>query len=89
MRKSVYTKESAALSETLVEARRKAGLHQSVLAERLGRDQSIISNIERGQRRLDVLEFHAYARAMGCDPVGLFKRLSSRLDELSRAKARD
>jgi transcriptional regulator with XRE-family HTH domain len=79
MRKSVYTAESKILCQTLTEARKASGLHQSELAHRLGRDQSVISNIERGQRRVDVVEFYLYARAMGYDPVHLFQILARNL----------
>jgi transcriptional regulator with XRE-family HTH domain len=75
MRKSVYTRESALLAELLTEARKSAGLHQADLATRMGKDQTIISNIERGQRRVDVVEFYDYARATEHDPVQLFQKL--------------
>jgi len=81
MRKSVYTRESDILCRTLADARQESGLRQSELADRLGRDQSVISNIERGQRRVDVVEFYLYAKAMGHDPVRLFETLAGNLGE--------
>lgn len=41
----------------LVSARRKAGLTQSQVAEALNRPQSYVSKYERGDRRLDFVEF--------------------------------
>lgn len=77
MAKTVYSEASKALAASLAEARRGAGLHQEQLAERLGKDQSVISNIERGQRRVDVLELYAIARALGIEPSDLFARVTA------------
>lgn len=79
MPKSVYTDEHAVLVETLIAARKAAGLLQEDVASCLGKNQSYISNIERGQRRVDVLEFVALARAMSADPVRLFAAMAKRL----------
>ncbi|WP_446740941.1 helix-turn-helix domain-containing protein [Sphingomonas sp. CFBP 8760] len=43
----------------------------------IGKDQSFISNIERGQRRVDIIEFIAITRAMGVDPVDIFRRINT------------
>ena len=47
----------------LYEARRRCGLRQADLADRLGRPQSFVSNYERGTRRLEVSES---SRSRGC-----------------------
>ncbi len=65
----------------LTEARRASGLTQAQLAELVGKDQTYISILERGQRRVDVLEFVALARAMKADPDRLFAEVVSRLPE--------
>jgi transcriptional regulator with XRE-family HTH domain len=49
----------------LVEARNTAGLTQRQLANRIGRPYTVIANIERGERQIDVVEFIAIARALG------------------------
>jgi transcriptional regulator with XRE-family HTH domain len=51
MRRSNYNAAAAAL---LREARIKAGLKQSELANRLGVHQQFVSKYETGERRLDV-----------------------------------
>jgi len=38
------------------------------LAKRLGKPQSFISDYERGQRRIDLMEFLAIARELNADP---------------------
>lgn len=54
---------------------------QDELSSRLGKDQSYISNIERGQRRLDVIEFMAIAAALDRDATELFGEIVSRMDD--------
>jgi len=77
--KSVFSGDHSALVETLVAARARAGLTQTELARRLGKDQSYISIVERSQRRVDVLEFYAFARALEADPVALFAEVVAKL----------
>jgi transcriptional regulator with XRE-family HTH domain len=57
----------------LTDARQKAALTQMDLGERIGKPQSYVSKFESGERRLDVVEFIAVARAIGVDPVPIFK----------------
>ena len=59
----------------LVEAREAAGLTQVELAGRLERPQSFVSKIERGIRKMDVIEFVEIARAIGFDPVAFLRKL--------------
>lgn len=47
---------------------------QVELAARLRRHQSFVSKYERGERRLDVVEFCLVAEALGHDPSGLLKQ---------------
>ena len=79
MPKTVFSGAHEHLVELLVRARRKAGLTQTQLAELIGKDQKFISLIERGQRRVDVLEFYALATAMGLEPVRLYGELVRKL----------
>ena len=58
--------------ERLIAARKRAGVTQAVLAERLGKPQSFISKSERLERRVDVAEFRDMMIAIGCDPVAEF-----------------
>ena len=55
--------------ELLVQARKDAGLTQAELASDLNRPQSFVSKYERGERRLDVIEFVHVARALDIDPI--------------------
>lgn len=59
------------LREILIRARNAAGLTQARLAERLRRPQSFVSKYERGERRLDIVEFIEVASALGIDPASV------------------
>ena len=56
------------LRELLIDTRKSAGLTQVDLSLRLKRPQSFVSKYERGERRLDVVEFSDVAKALGVDP---------------------
>jgi len=73
MQKSLKSAEYARLIDILVAARQGAGLRQQRLAKRLGKPQSFIAKYEGGERRIDVVEFVAIARALGADPLKLFR----------------
>lgn len=73
MQKSLKSAEYARLIALLVAARKGAGVRQHALAKKLGRPQSFIAKYEGGERRIDVVEFIEIARALGADPVRLFK----------------
>lgn len=59
----------------LIEARKSKRLTQVALAERLKRPQSFVSKYERGERRLDVIEFLEVTRLLGIDPYKFLRRL--------------
>lgn len=73
--RSVFTAEYAELRRLLIDARQAAGVSQATLAARLGRPQSFVSKFERGQRRLDVIEFLEITRALKRDPIPILRRL--------------
>lgn len=61
-----------AVVDALVKARHEAGLSQQIIADRLGKPPSYVAKIELGERRLDLVEFVALARAIGTDESRLF-----------------
>jgi transcriptional regulator with XRE-family HTH domain len=73
MQKSLRSAEYARLIEVLVAVRHRSGIRQQALAKKLGRPQSFIAKYEGGERRIDVVEFIAIARALGADPIKLFR----------------
>ena len=75
MPRSAFTEAYAVLLRAVVAARLEAGLTQVQLSERLNKPQPFISKVERGVRRIDVIEFYAIARALGADPAAMFARV--------------
>lgn len=65
------------LRRLLIEAREAAGLNQTDLAKRFGRSQSLVSNYERGQRRIDVAEFVIICRALKLDAHEMLELVQS------------
>jgi ribosome-binding protein aMBF1 (putative translation factor) len=67
-RRDTFGREYQAIIEKLVEARRARGLTQIDLANALGTDQSRISKLERGERRLDVIDYFRLCYLLELDP---------------------
>lgn len=65
MGKSIHTKEYKAFVQRLKQARLGAGLTQVQVAEKLKRPQSHISNVEKGQQRVDIVELKRFAKLYG------------------------
>lgn len=77
--KSLNLPEHRLFCDLLIAARRKAGLTQQAVAKRLKRPQSFMAKVEGGERRLDVIEFVEVSRALGADPVTLFRTFTRAL----------
>lgn len=75
MTNSVFTQRYDRFRLSLIEARTARNLTQVELAKKLKRPQSFVSKYERGERRLDVIEFFEVARALGADPIAFLKEL--------------
>ena len=75
MQKSLFTKKYDRFRELLTEARKKSGLTQKELAEKISRPQSFVSKYERGERRLDVVEFLEISKILGISPAKFLKKL--------------
>lgn len=76
MKKSLREQMYVAFTSLLRDERKKAGLTQAMLAKKLRRPQSYVSKYERGDRRLDVIEFIEIARAIKFDPNEFLRRLN-------------
>jgi transcriptional regulator with XRE-family HTH domain len=88
MLKSIHSSRHMLFCESLRRARKRAGLSQERVAERLGEHQSFVSRYETGERRLDVVEFLAVAEALRMDPAAHIKRLQKELLPKQDAKRR-
>lgn len=78
---AVHSKEQMTVARAFADAREKAKLKQEDLAAAIGKGQSYVSNIERGERRLDVLELFVIARALGLKPVDFYQHLTKDIAE--------
>ena len=75
MPKSAFTRRQAKFLALLLKARQTAGLTQGAVANKLGRPQSFVSKFERGERRLDVVEFLEVAAALPPHPCQVIEAL--------------
>ncbi len=66
------------VGSVLAAARKRHGLTQVDMAQRLGKPQSFVSAYEQGQRRVDVLELIEIAKAIGEDVADLFAAICAK-----------
>lgn len=64
MEKSIYTKEYACFLRLLRQSREEREVTQVRLAESLETTQVFVSKVERGDRRLDVIELRRWCHAL-------------------------
>ena len=81
MDKSLYSHEQEELRAVLRQARMEKGLRQEDLARLLGRRQSFISDIESGQRRVDIVELRHLCRYLGLSLTEFVARWERRLQD--------
>ena len=62
--------------ELMKRARRDAGMTQQQVADALNAQQSYIAKFERGERRLDLIEFLDLAAALKADPYAILDALA-------------
>ena len=83
MRRWVTSPAYRVVVDALVQARVRQGRTQRWLAERLSKPPSYVAKIEVGERRVDIVEVVAVARALGVDVPGLLVEIAAALpDEL-------
>lgn len=69
-----------ALLEQLAELRADAEVTQVELAERVGTSQSMLSKLERGVVRMDIMDVLDYLDGIGADPLSFFKKFLARIE---------
>jgi len=72
----VETEHYKVVCACLAAARRRANVTQQELATRFGKPQSFVSEYERGQRRVDVVELLVISRALRVDPLELLVEIA-------------
>lgn len=78
--KAKLAEELAILGRVIAAVRKRCGLKQMEVAARLGLPASYLSKIEKGNRRLDVIELIRIAEAMDVDPAALLAELHGELE---------
>jgi transcriptional regulator with XRE-family HTH domain len=73
--RSTHSPLYRALLARMRAARQARGITQQELARRLGKPQSYVSKAESGERRLDVVEFLHFMRAIEGEPHALLRDL--------------
>jgi transcriptional regulator with XRE-family HTH domain len=74
----VQQREYREVGAALAQARERAGFTQEQLAKLLRKPQSFVSNYERGQRRVDVLELLRIIEILDRDPIEIFRAILAR-----------
>jgi transcriptional regulator with XRE-family HTH domain len=83
--KSVYRDENLILLKLLKQCRVESGLTQGEFAKALERPQSFVSDIERGLRRLDLIQLRDICGVLG---IGLLQFVQRFEDQLVEVDAR-
>jgi transcriptional regulator with XRE-family HTH domain len=84
----VQQREYQDVGAALAHAREEVGLTQKQLARLLRKPQSFVSNFERGQRRIDILELLRIVDALRMEPALVFADILSRLGRSATYKTR-
>jgi transcriptional regulator with XRE-family HTH domain len=79
MPKSIYSEQYRAMLQLLRHVRLQSGIKQTDLVRRMKLDQSSISRIETGDRRLDVIELRNFCAAIGITLPDFISRLEEKL----------
>ena len=88
MPKSIHRPEYTVLCALLREKRLAAGLQQTEVSARLKRRQPFVSDVERGVRRLDLIELQDLAAVYEVDLIALIQEYLQRAAEQSDARAK-
>ncbi len=84
MAHSTHHDEYKLLISLLRDVRREMGVTQIELGERLDNTQTFVSKVERGERRLDVVEFVEFCEAVGAAPQEVLARfMAQRLEKVA------
>lgn len=81
VQKSHYTVQNQVFLRMLKASRKARNMRQIDVGERLGRGQALVSKVESGERRMDIIELRLWLSALDVDFVSFI----ADLDECIRA----
>lgn len=81
MPKAIYRPEHDIFLGILKARRAAAGMTQRDCSQALGRPQSFMSDVERGVRRLDIIQIRDLCRILDCEFVGLIQEFEEKLKD--------
>jgi transcriptional regulator with XRE-family HTH domain len=79
IKKTIHAREYHKVISLLRECREAKGLTQKNLADKIGSDQTFISKIEIGERRIDIIELRQICIAMKMTLPEFIEKLESHL----------
>lgn len=79
MEKSVYRDENLVFLKVLKQCRVESGLTQDDFAKALGRPQSFVSDVERGLRRLDLIQLRDVCQVLSISLNSFVQRFEDEL----------
>ena len=78
-RRSRYSTRYRTLLHLLASQRAAAQVTQTELARRMGTTQSMLSKLERGVERMDLMDLFAYLDALRVEPATFIRRVLSEI----------
>lgn len=86
MAKSTASARYQKLLDLLLEERIKLGLLQKDLGKKMGKPQSFVSKVERGERRIDPAEMVDFCSALELDPAQIITEIAKVASEDTTSK---
>ena len=82
MTKTIHSRQSQYVRETLIELRVTAGLTQRQLAAKLNREHSFVGRVDLGERRVDIVELFWICKACGANPAAVARKLMKHFEKI-------
>lgn len=79
MTKAIYRREHVIFLQVLKRMRVESGMTQAQCSAALGRPQSFMSDVERGVRRLDMVQLRDLCHVLGGDLISFTKSFEQAL----------
>ncbi|MBI6914111.1 helix-turn-helix transcriptional regulator [Pseudomonas juntendi] len=80
MTKAIYRREHVIFLQELKRMRVESGMTQAQCSAALGRPQSFMSDVERGVRRLDMVQLRDLCQVLGSDLISFTKSFEKALN---------